>query len=94
MCWADTSDPTGRPSRHRSVAVQALPPNRTGVGGAVTQAVRQFGGSFGVALTIAFIGSATLTTDLAAGFGQLWWLLVFAGLATAMFALSLRAPTS
>ena len=40
-----------------SVVAQALPPNRTGVGGAALQAVRQFGGTFGVALTIAFLGT-------------------------------------
>ncbi|MCH9675299.1 MAG: DHA2 family efflux MFS transporter permease subunit [Gammaproteobacteria bacterium] len=77
-----------------SVAVQALPANRTGVGGAVTQAVRQFGGSFGVALTIALIGSTTATMHLGAGFEHLWWLLVAAGLATAAFALPLRPRTS
>lgn len=73
-----------------SVAAQALPPNRTGVGGATTQAVRQFGGSFGVALTIAFIGTATETADLLVGFEHIWWLLVAGGLVTAFFALQLR----
>ncbi len=73
-----------------SVSAQALPANRTGVGGAVTQAVRQFGGSFGVALTIALLGAATETEDLLAGFARIWWLLVAAGLITAIFALRLR----
>ena len=41
-----------------SAVAQALPPGRAGVGGAALQAVRQFGGTFGVALTIAFLGTA------------------------------------
>jgi MFS family permease len=41
-----------------SVVGQALPPNRYGVGGAVSQAFRQFGGTFGVALTIGLLGRA------------------------------------
>ena len=39
-----------------SVTAQSLPPNRLGVGGAVNQAVRQFGGTLGVAVTIALGG--------------------------------------
>lgn len=73
-----------------SVAVQALPPNRVGVGGATTQAVRQFGGSLGVALTIALLGDATGATDLVAGFNRIWWLVVAGGLATTLCAFPLR----
>jgi EmrB/QacA subfamily drug resistance transporter len=73
-----------------SVSVQALPANRTGVGGAVTQAVRQFGGSFGVALTIALLGSAATTQDLLVGFERIWWVLVAAGVTTAFLGLQLR----
>lgn len=73
-----------------SVAVQALPANRVGVGGATTQAVRQFGGSLGVALTIALLGTATLPADLLAGFDRIWWLVVAGGIATTLFALPLR----
>ena len=73
-----------------SVAAQALPENRTGVGGAVTQAIRQFGGSFGVALTIALIGTDAGTEDLLAGFERIWWLLIAAGLLTALFGVPLR----
>jgi hypothetical protein len=72
------------------VAAQALLANWTGVGGAATQDVRQFGGSFGVALTIALLGAATETEDLPAGFERIWWLLVAVGLITALFALPLR----
>jgi len=73
-----------------SVAVQALPANRVGVGGAVTQAVRQFGGSFGVALTIARLGTASGIDDFLAGFDRIWWPLVTGGLMTTFFALPLR----
>ena len=73
-----------------SVAVQALPANRVGVGGATTQAVRQFGGSLGVALTITLLGTATETIDLVAGFNRIWWLVVIGGIATTLCALPLR----
>jgi EmrB/QacA subfamily drug resistance transporter len=73
-----------------SVSAQALPKNRTGVGGATTQAVRQFGGSFGVALTIALLGTATETASLLSGFERIWWLVVAGGIVTTLFALRLR----
>jgi nitrate/nitrite transporter NarK len=77
-----------------SVSVQALPANRTGVGGGVTQAVRQFGGSFGVALTIALLGSASATTDLLVGFERIWWVLVAAGVITALLGLKLQTKST
>lgn len=73
-----------------SVAAQALPANRVGVGGATTQAIRQFGGSFGVAIAIALLGSGTELDDLLNGFDRIWWFLVAGGLATALAALPLR----
>jgi EmrB/QacA subfamily drug resistance transporter len=73
-----------------SAAAQALPANRRGVGGAVTQAVRQFGGSFGVAITIALIGVGTSTAALLTRFDHVWWVLVAAGLVTAAFASRMR----
>lgn len=77
-----------------SVAVQTLPPNRVGVGGATTQAIRQFGGSLGVALTIALLGTATATEDLIAGFDRIWWLVVIGGITTSLFGLPLRARSA
>jgi EmrB/QacA subfamily drug resistance transporter len=62
-----------------SVVAQALPPGRAGVGGAAAQAVRQFGGTFGVALTIAFLGASGAVID---GFDPIWWIVVGGGLAT------------
>ena len=73
-----------------SVAAQALPANRVGVGGATTQAIRQFGGSFGVAVTIAMLGTAAEVDDLLAGFDRVWWFLVIGGLLTTAAALPLR----
>jgi MFS family permease len=73
-----------------SVVAQALPPDRLGVGGAVNQAVRQFAGTLGVALTIAFIGTPSSLADALAGFDRVWWLLVVGGLATPLLALPLR----
>jgi EmrB/QacA subfamily drug resistance transporter len=72
-----------------SVVAQALPPNRLGVGGGVNQAIRQFGGTLGVALTIAFVAGATPATALA-DFDKVWLLLVGGGVATAGLATLLR----
>lgn len=73
-----------------SAAVQSLPANRTGVGGAVTQAVRQFAGSFGVAITIALLTAARGRSDLLSGFNQLWSLVIVGGLLTAACGTALR----
>ena len=75
-----------------SVVAQALPKNRTGVGGASLQAIRQFGGTFGVALTIAFLGAAS---SLAA-FDRIWWVIVAGGTLTSVIALRTRTshPTA
>ena len=72
-----------------SVVAQALPPNRRGVGGAALQAGRQFGGTFGVALTIAFLGAATGIPAAMSAFDQIWWLIVIGGLATSALVLPL-----
>jgi MFS family permease len=73
-----------------SVAGQALPPNRLGVGGAVSQAVRQFGGTFGVAITIALVGGATTATQPLSGFDDVWWLIVAGGIGTALLSTRLE----
>ena len=72
-----------------SVVAQALPPNRRGVGGAALQAARQFGGTFGVALTIALLATATM-----AGFDRIWWLIVIGGLTTSALVLPLLTPAT
>jgi len=77
-----------------SVAAQALPANRIGVGGATTQAVRQFGGSLGVALTIALLGTATAAEDLITGFDRIWWLVVAGGIITTLFGIPLRTDAA
>ncbi|NDF41738.1 MAG: hypothetical protein EB132_06285 [Actinobacteria bacterium] len=73
-----------------SAAAQALPADRIGVGGATTQAIRQFGGSLGVAMAIAFVGKATARDEVLAGFDRIWILVVAGGVATTLFSLALR----
>lgn len=65
-----------------SVVAQSLPPNRLGVGGGVNQAIRQFGGTFGVALTIAFVATPDSLDDALSNFDLVWWLLIVGGLTT------------
>ncbi len=77
-----------------SVVAQALPPNRLGVGGGVNQAVRQFGGTLGVALTIALVATPTSIADALTNFDLVWWLLVVGGVVTAALALPLRTGRS
>ncbi len=73
-----------------SVVGQSLPPDRLGVGGAVNQAVRQFAGTLGVALTIGLTADAVGPVGLVAGFDRVWWVIVVGGLLTAVLALPLR----
>lgn len=73
-----------------SVVAQALPKNRTGVGGAALQAVRQFGGTFGVALTIAFLGTTSGLAAALVSYDRIWWLIIAGGLGTSALALPLR----
>jgi EmrB/QacA subfamily drug resistance transporter len=73
-----------------SVTAQALPPNRLGVGGAVNQAVRQLGGTIGVAVTIALVSRATGPVDALAAFDRVWVIIVVGGLLTAAVSAPLR----
>jgi EmrB/QacA subfamily drug resistance transporter len=65
-----------------SAVAQSLPPNRIGVGGAALQAGRQLGGTFGVALAVAFIGVPLSQAEALAAFDRVWWIIVIGGLAT------------
>ena len=78
-----------------SVVAQSLPPNRLGVGGGSNQAIRQFGGTLGVALTIAFIAAPESLGDALSNFDLVWWLLIIGGLLTSVLAIPLvtRRPT-
>lgn len=73
-----------------SVVAQALPQHRMGTGGATLQAVRQLGGTFGVALAIAFLGAPTDLADALAGYDRIWWLIVVGGLLTSLLVLPMR----
>ena len=72
------------------VVAQSLAPDRLGVGGATNQATRQFGGTFGVALAIAFVGHATTLSEALTGYDHVWWLLIAGGLGTSLLAIPLR----
>lgn len=73
-----------------SVVAQALPPNRRGVGGAALQACRQFGGTFGVALTVAFLSAAIGAGAALSAYDDIWWSIVVGGLGTSALAMPLR----
>lgn len=72
-----------------SAVAQALPENRRGVGGATLQAARQFGGTFGVALTVALVAGRTGQDSLVV-FDRIWWLIAAGGLLTSALVLPLR----
>lgn len=80
-----------------SVVGQALPPDQFGVGGGANQAIRQFAGTAGVAITIGIVTTASQragTTGqpnaLLDVFDRLWWLLVITGIVSSICALPLR----
>jgi EmrB/QacA subfamily drug resistance transporter len=74
-----------------SVTAQALPPNRLGVGVGATQAIRQLGGTFGVAFTIAILaGAGASAAGLLDAFDRVAWLLIVGGLLTSLLCLPLR----
>lgn len=73
-----------------SIAAQALPQNRRGVGGAALQAGRQFGGTFGVALTIALLAASSGAAANLAAYDHIWWAIVIGGLATSALVLPTR----
>ncbi|MEZ5226743.1 MAG: DHA2 family efflux MFS transporter permease subunit [Acidimicrobiales bacterium] len=78
-----------------SVVAQALPPNRIGVGGAALQAVRQFGGTFGVAITIALLTAPGSPEATLGAFDTIWWIVVIGGVGvTALSALLRTARTA
>lgn len=71
-----------------SAAVQGLPADQFGSGSAVNQAIRQLGATFGVALTVALLGTVTPANALD-HFQRVWWLLIVCGLLTSLTALRL-----
>jgi EmrB/QacA subfamily drug resistance transporter len=71
-----------------SAATQHLPPDERAVGSAVNQAIRQFGATFGVALTVALLGVYG-PGDALGHFQRVWWMLLITGVLTSVAALSL-----
>lgn len=61
-----------------SAAVQGLPPDQFGAGSAISQAVRNLGSTFGVAMVIAFTTGLGASTALD-GFHRVWGLLAACG---------------
>jgi EmrB/QacA subfamily drug resistance transporter len=73
-----------------SVIGQSLPPNRFGVGGAVNQALRQLGGTLGVAVAVGLVSGATGIDDALGRFDRIWWMIVAGGLLTTVLSIPLR----
>jgi len=71
-----------------SDAVQGLPPDEFAAGAAVNQAIRQLGATFGVALTVALLGTLAPTTT-ADDFLGVWGMLTVCGVLTSAAALPL-----
>ena len=69
-----------------SAATQHLPADERAVGSAVNQAIRQFGATFGVALTVALLG-AYGPADALSHFQRVWWMLLLSGVLTSVAAL-------
>ena len=61
-----------------SAAVQGLPADRYGLGSATTQAIRNLGGTVGVAVVIAFVSGAS--GGQLDDFRRVWWLMIVCGL--------------
>lgn len=68
-----------------SAAVHALPPDRYGAGGAVNLTINRVGGTFGVAIAVALLGS----DPSASTYRSLWWLMFAAALLSALVTLGL-----
>jgi hypothetical protein len=61
------------------------------VGSGLNKAVRQFGATFGVALTVAFLsGDLVDAAEVIARFDRIWWLIVVGGLLSAAASLPLQ----
>ncbi|MFL6173319.1 MAG: DHA2 family efflux MFS transporter permease subunit [Marmoricola sp.] len=71
-----------------SAAVQGLPPDQFGAGSSVNQAIRQLGATFGVALTVALLGTIT-PENVLDKFHDVWWMLVISGVLTSAASLAL-----
>ena len=71
-----------------SAAVQGLPADQFGAGSAVNQAIRQFGATFGVALTVALLGAVT-PDNVLGKFQDVWWMLAICGVLTSAAAMAL-----
>lgn len=71
-----------------STAVKGLPADQYGAGAAVNQAIRQFGATFGIAVTVALLAGAT-PVDAVEHYQRVWWMLLACGVLTSAAALAL-----
>jgi EmrB/QacA subfamily drug resistance transporter len=76
-----------------SAAVQGLPPDQFGAGSAFSQAVRNLGSTFGVAMVIAFTTGLTAASALD-GFHRVWGLLVTCGVLVSLLSMRLVRVTA
>lgn len=77
-----------------STVAQALPPERGGVGGGANQAIRQFGGTLGVAFTLALVTQQASGVDILDRFDRVWMVLVVGGVLTSAAALGISRTTA
>jgi len=75
-----------------SAAVKGLSPDQFGAGAAVNQSIRQFGATFGIALTVALLGSTTRLGSVD-HFQRVWVMLIICGVLTSAAAFALPRPT-
>ena len=71
-----------------SAAVRELSSDEFGAGAAVNQAIRQFGATFGIALTVALLAGAT-PSDAVAHFQRVWILILTCGVLASVAAIAL-----
>ncbi|RJS46778.1 MFS transporter [Nocardioides cavernaquae] len=71
-----------------SAAVRELSSDEYGAGAAVNQAIRQFGATFGIALTVALLAGAT-PSDAVEHFQRVWSLILACGVLASVAALAL-----
>ncbi len=77
-----------------SVVAQVLPENRRGVGGAALQSGSQFGGTFGVALTVAFLTTPAGLAAALSPYDRVWWVILAGGIATTALVMPLHTVTA
>ncbi|HSV41614.1 MAG TPA: DHA2 family efflux MFS transporter permease subunit [Nocardioidaceae bacterium] len=76
-----------------SAAVNGVSPDQFGAGAAVNQSIRQFGATFGIALTVALLGGATGPVAVE-DFQRVWLMVLICGVLTSAAAFALPRRTN